>query len=198
MNTEQETSMRSQLADYSTRELADLAIRLQGVCDDHVKKQRAMQSSIDAMAKQGPILQAEIDRLEGDDSTKVGTVEWGGTAKREHPSTLTLRQVAGSERELTGEAAGLTQAFRYQPWILKCPVLHSPMVSFLVPPPAFKSHTSRVIYLVLPSTIAVTGASSAAVNKDRVAPTVKAKSNSALTLTAVKGSPLISRLVSAG
>lgn len=65
MKTDKEQSMRSTLADYPKGELIDLAVRLQGVIDDHIHEKTGLQSSIDAMKGQIPILQAELDKYEG-------------------------------------------------------------------------------------------------------------------------------------
>jgi hypothetical protein len=65
MKPDQEQSMRSGLAEYAKGELIDLAISLQDVCNDHMKKIEGLQTSVNTMGKQIPILQGELDKYEG-------------------------------------------------------------------------------------------------------------------------------------
>lgn len=78
MTPEQESNMRRQLADYAKVELIDLAISLQEVCDSHSMEKKGLQSAVDNMAQQMPVLRAQLDEYEAEAGSgiKVGEVEW--------------------------------------------------------------------------------------------------------------------------
>lgn len=104
MTPEQEQDMRRNLADYSSRELVDLAISLQEVCDTNTQEIRGLKSSADAMSQQLPALREQLEEYEAgppvDNDLVAELQEKVGALQKRNDELTSLNE--GLQRKLIG------------------------------------------------------------------------------------------------